>query len=146
MFAILKLTCILSTWTVPSNNEIWNDPVIMQTCLRADVSYFLCCTPRATKEIGDVCTQAKCKRDTKQKSHPGMKLAPVRVFSCKHPQRCSSIITKDHPLTFTKSKHENYQKHSIKYKGVLIWNKLPNLTFNSFRKKLRTHFLHKQEN
>ena len=26
-------------------------------CLRADVSYFLCCT-RATKEIGDVCTQA----------------------------------------------------------------------------------------
>ena len=31
-------------------------------CLRADVSYFLCCTrvpfPRATKEIGDVCTQA----------------------------------------------------------------------------------------
>ena len=28
-------------------------------CLRADVSYFLCCTPRAAKEIGDVCTQAK---------------------------------------------------------------------------------------
>ena len=34
-------------------------------CLRADVSYFLCCTrkrvpfPRATKEIGDVCTQAR---------------------------------------------------------------------------------------
>ena len=26
------------------------------SCLRADVSYFLC---RATKEIGDVCTQAK---------------------------------------------------------------------------------------
>ena len=26
-------------------------------CLRADVSYFLCCT-RATKEIADVCTQA----------------------------------------------------------------------------------------
>ena len=31
-------------------------------CLRADVSYFLCCT-RATKEIGDVCTQAT--RDSK---------------------------------------------------------------------------------
>ena len=37
-----------------------------RSCLRADVSYFLCCTwkrddvpfPRATKEIGDVCTQA----------------------------------------------------------------------------------------
>ena len=30
-------------------------------------------------------TQSSCKRDTKSKSHPGMKLAPVRVFSCKHP-------------------------------------------------------------
>ena len=30
-------------------------------------------------------TQSLCKRDTKSKSHPGMKLAPVRVFSCKHP-------------------------------------------------------------
>ena len=32
-------------------------------CLRADVSCFLCCTwnvgPHATKEIGDVCTQAR---------------------------------------------------------------------------------------
>ena len=35
-----------------------------EACLRADVSYFLCCTrtfPRATKEIGDVCTQAATK-------------------------------------------------------------------------------------
>ena len=36
----------------------------MKYCLPADVSYFLCCTrkrvpfPRATKEIGDVCSQA----------------------------------------------------------------------------------------
>ena len=30
-------------------------------------------------------TQSSCKRDTKSKSHPGMKLAPVGVFSCKHP-------------------------------------------------------------
>ena len=30
-------------------------------------------------------TQSSCKHDTKSKSHPGMKLAPVRVFSCKHP-------------------------------------------------------------
>ena len=30
-------------------------------------------------------TQSSCKRDTKLKSHFGMKLAPVRVFSCKHP-------------------------------------------------------------
>lgn len=26
-----------------------------------------------------------CKRDTKLSSHPGVKLAPARVFSCKHP-------------------------------------------------------------
>ena len=26
-----------------------------------------------------------CKRDTKSKRHPSVKLAPVRVFSCKHP-------------------------------------------------------------
>ena len=31
-------------------------------------------------------TQSSRKRDTKSRSHPGMKLAPVRVFSCKHPQ------------------------------------------------------------
>ena len=29
-------------------------------------------------------TQSSCKRDTKSKSHPGMILAPVRVFSSKH--------------------------------------------------------------
>ena len=28
---------------------------------------------------------SSCKRDTKSKSHPGMKLALVRVFSCKQP-------------------------------------------------------------
>ena len=48
MFAILNHTCILSTWSVLSNNEIW--------------------------------TQSSCKRVSKSKSHPGMKLAPVRVF------------------------------------------------------------------
>ena len=34
--------------------------------------------------------QSSCKRDTKSKSHPGMKLAPVRVFSCKHPLTVNS--------------------------------------------------------
>ena len=29
--------------------------------------------------------QSSCKPDTKSKSRPGMKLVPVRVFSCKHP-------------------------------------------------------------
>ena len=32
-------------------------------------------------------TQSSCKRDTKSRSHPGVKLAPVRVFPCKHPLR-----------------------------------------------------------
>ena len=30
-------------------------------------------------------TQSSCKRDTKSKSHPSVKLARVRVFPCKHP-------------------------------------------------------------
>ena len=29
--------------------------------------------------------QSSCKRDTKSESHPGIKLALVRLFSCKHP-------------------------------------------------------------
>ena len=29
IFAILNHKCILSTWIVPSNNEMWNDSVIM---------------------------------------------------------------------------------------------------------------------
>ena len=37
-------------------------------------------------------TQSSCKRDTKSKSHPGMKLAPVRVFSCKHLLRNVTIF------------------------------------------------------
>ena len=32
-------------------------------------------------------TKSSCKRDTKSKSHVGMKLVPVWVFSCKHPLR-----------------------------------------------------------
>ena len=31
--------------------------------------------------------QSSWKCDTKSKSHPGMKIAPVPVFSCKHPLR-----------------------------------------------------------
>ena len=45
----------------------------------------------------------------------------------------------------------NYQKHSIKYKRVWIRNNLPKSikeikAFNLLRKKIKTHFLHKQEN
>ena len=35
----------------------------------------------------EMTTQSLRKRDTKWKSHPGVKLAPVRVFSCKNPLR-----------------------------------------------------------
>ena len=34
------------------------------------------------------CILSTCKHDTKSKSHVGMKLSPVRVFSCKHPLKC----------------------------------------------------------
>ena len=45
----------------------------------------------------------------------------------------------------------NYQKHSVKYKGVSIWNNLPKSikeikTFSLSGKKIKTYFLHKQEN
>ena len=40
---------------------------------------------------------SSCKHGTKSKSHPGMKLAPVRVFSCKHPLR----LERGSAFTFT---------------------------------------------
>ena len=45
----------------------------------------------------------------------------------------------------------NYQKHSVKYKGVSIQNNLPKSikeikTFSLSGKKIKTHFLPKQEN
>ena len=36
--------------------------------------------------------QSSCKRDTNSKSHPSVKLAPVRVFSCKHPLSISVLV------------------------------------------------------
>ena len=40
-------------------------------------------------------TQSSCKCDTKSKSYLGMKLAPVQVFSCKHPlSRCFPSVSK----------------------------------------------------
>ena len=38
-------------------------------------------------------TQSSCKRHTKSKSHPSVKLAPVRVFSCKHPLNLSVTLS-----------------------------------------------------
>ena len=39
-----------------------------------------------------------CKRDPKSKSRPGMKLAPVRVFSCRHPLISSHLLISRHPV------------------------------------------------
>ena len=39
-------------------------------------------------------TQSSCKRDTKSKNHPSVKLAPVRVFSCKHLLIADDMIDK----------------------------------------------------
>ena len=49
-------------------------------------------------------TQSSCKRDTKSKSHPGMKLAPVRVFTCKHPLTESPYYSE----VFLKKIYENF--------------------------------------
>ena len=65
-------------------------------------------------------TQSSCKRDTKSKSHPGAKLAPVRVFSCKHPLiSLKKSIQSKHYLQFPsiKKKTLNFdQKHFISVK------------------------------
>ena len=44
-------------------------------------------------------TQSSCKRVTKSRSHPGMKLTPVRVFSRKPPPMCGPNISYKHPKT-----------------------------------------------
>ena len=60
--------------------------------------------------------------------------------------------TQDHVLTFRKSKNGvTTKKLSVKYKGVSIWDNLLKSikeikTLNLFSKKIKTHFLHKQEN
>ena len=54
--------------------------------------------------------QSSCKRDTKSKSHPGMKLAPVRVFSCKHPLRARNKKNKG-DIFLLEEQHENFVAH-----------------------------------
>ena len=45
-------------------------------------------------------TKSTCKRDTKSKSHPGMKLAPVRVFSCNYPLNISLFTETGKKLSY----------------------------------------------
>ena len=41
---------------------------------------------------------SSCKHKTKSKSHPSMKLAPVRVFSCKHPLSSQCFVSQPQGL------------------------------------------------
>ena len=44
-------------------------------------------------------TQSSCKGDTKSKSHTSVKLAPVRVFSCKHPISSRNVTLMRDPMS-----------------------------------------------
>ena len=60
-------------------------------------------------------TQSSCKRDTKSKSHPGVELAPVRIFSCKHPLiSLKKSIQSKHYLQFPSIK----KTHLISIKNI----------------------------
>ena len=43
-------------------------------------------------------TQSSCKRDTKSKSHPGVKLTPERFFLCKHPSDAYLLLAPDYMI------------------------------------------------
>ena len=70
-------------------------------------------------------TQSSCKRDTKSKSHPSVKLASVRVFSCKHPLSvptvCKSVVQEEFLLkTFAvEEEHVLTQERIMGQKGNL---------------------------
>ena len=60
-------------------------------------------------------TQSSCKRDTKSKRHVGMKLAPLRVFSCKHPLNYSSAFS------LNQFRSERSVASCSKKKELLFW-------------------------
>ena len=55
---------------------------------------------------------SSCKRDTKSKSHPGVKLAPVRVFSCKHPL----TLTELESLLLSQTIHTCVRIYDVKHR------------------------------
>ena len=64
-------------------------------------------------------TQSSCKRDTKSKSHPSVKLAPVRVFSCKHPLRLKKKKTlKDQLFKTSGLQFDNWLFRPKKFPGL----------------------------
>ena len=56
-------------------------------------------------------TQSASKRNTKSRSYPGMKLVPVRVFSCKHPLSVALVSCKQIQRQIT----ENLESHGIEF-------------------------------
>ena len=76
-------------------------------------------------------TQPLCKRDTKSKSHPSMKLAPVRVFSCKHPLlffdfSVSTKTRRNHNFKKRPKKtRTNYFKFSFFNRHITDWKNIP---------------------
>ena len=76
-------------------------------------------------------TQSLCKRDAKSKSHPSMKLAPVRVFSCKHPLmffdfNVSTKTRRNHNFKKRPKKtRTNYFKFSFFNRHITDWKNIP---------------------
>ena len=65
-------------------------------------------------------TQSSRKGDMKSKSHPSVKLAPVQVFSCKHPLTCSAEKWEKKTKTCLPLKHLGVLKNLIKNDSVLL--------------------------
>ena len=74
----------VSVWNQSADRLEW---VAHAQCLRFWITYVFYQLEVYLQILRYEMTQALCKRDTKWKSHPGMKLALVRVFSCKNPLR-----------------------------------------------------------
>jgi len=58
-------------------------------------------------------TRSSCKRDTKSKSHRSVKLAPVRVFSCKHP--LSSLSMYEIHLKHSQRRNKTLQLSNLQF-------------------------------
>ena len=58
-------------------------------------------------------SQSSCKPETKSKSHPGMKLAPVRVFSCKHPLRIGVHLQNREVYSWTSPQRPHWRQKKM---------------------------------
>ena len=58
-------------------------------------------------------SQSSCKRVTKSNSHPGMKFAPVRVFSCKHPLRIGVHLQNREVYSWTSPQQPHWRQKKM---------------------------------